>query len=303
MSSPVLHHWVPKVYLRQFLIEGGRNGSFVWCRDLTHQYDSRPKRLGINHGIFKSPDYYTDQRYSDPHVFEKKLLGGLIEPMYHQIMQEVNAERLPQLARENLLNWLFVSKLRSPFMRENARRFIWQYYHMSHKMQGKVLGAQEEAAFEQYIARVSKEAVLDAMTNSDDAAKRMQEQFAVLNAKHWRILRSPAERSFMGNDNPGFSPNMDDRFAQQRPFHHVMEINAHSIILYVLSARYCLEITPFLKDTPLTDEWCAMNMNIQFVDASPGLVDYINSGTYYTRHKLIISNSLDLLERSEYQTV
>ncbi len=59
--------------------------------------------------------------------------------MYHQIMQEVNAERLPQLARENLLNWLFVSKLRSPFMRENARRFIWQYYHMSHKMQGKVL--------------------------------------------------------------------------------------------------------------------------------------------------------------------
>lgn len=292
-----MHHVVPKVYLRQFLIDGGKGGRFVWCYDFSNQYERRPRRLGINHKVFKSADYYTDPRYSDPHVFEKGLLGGLIEPMYHQIMTEVNSERLPRLARENLLNWLSVAKFRSPFMREHVKRFMQQYYNLANRMTGRNLTPEQEAALQRHIAQASKEVQLDAMTDSEVAVKRTQDTFAILNAKHWRILRSSSQIPFWTSDNPGFSPNMDPRFAVERPFHHVMELNADSVIYYVLSSRYCLEIEPFRQGTPLTEEWCALNMDITFEDASPEEIDFINRGTFHTRHKLLISDSKELLDR------
>ncbi len=126
------------------------------------------------------------------------------------------------------------------------------------------------------------------------AQNLLELHFQTLNAKHWRILKSYPDFPFWTNDNPGFSPNTNPMFARDNPFHQVIELNASSIIYYVLTPKYCIEISPFEEGTPLTI--CALNMEIKFEQATPELVDYINQGVFYSLYKLIISNSKKMLD-------
>lgn len=295
MSRPKHQHYVPKVYLRQFLENNGSGGSYVWCYDFSNKFESRPRRLGIDDKVFTEVDYYTDSRYTDPLVFERSLLAGFHEPTYVDIMRDVLREQMTPATVEALMNWLSLSKSRSPIMRELPRYWMESYYRIAHKMQGIALDDAEQQRLKEHIEATAKRAQLDSMSDSEQAIERMQDHIATLNAKQWRVLRSHPDMPFWTNDNPGFSPNMHPAFAVDRPFHHTMELNAGSEIYYVLSPKYCLEITPFFAGTPLTV--CALNMEIPFEDATPMMVDFVNQGVYHTRHKLLIADRKKIFDR------
>jgi hypothetical protein len=282
-NKPKEQHYIPRVYLKQFQIDLETNKGFVYCCDLSDPHQCKVQRLGLNDRLFKLRKYYNDSRLADPFCIER-VLGTDIEPTYHSIMQVIgNEEPLSTEIRENIVGWLYFTQCRAPYLRDNAKRmmrFIVETTNDYNKHQPDQL---EQRTIAKYIDETAKEVQLDCFSASKHTDELLTTHIETLNAKHWKILKSLPDLPFWTNDNPGFSPNQSEKFVLDHPFHPVMELNGRSIIYFVLSPQYCLEIRPFFQGTPL--ELCAMNMDIQYVQADPEYINYINKGVFHTKYK------------------
>jgi len=294
MSKKLQQHYIPRVYLKNFQIDDSENKSFVYCIDFSNKYNRNPQRKGINDKIFKEKKYYNDPRLVDSFAIED-VLAEKFEPKYDKIINSISKEEeLSKEIIENLMIWLYISKMRSPYHRENTKRLLKHFIEITNGYNKHTPDEKEKQVIEKYIKHKSKEVHLNAFSDKEQAEKLIKLHIETLNAKHWRIIKSYPDFPFWTNDNPGFSPNTHPLFVKDFPFHQVMELNSYSIIFYVLTPKYCLEIIPFEQGTPLTV--CAFNMKIQFEQATHAMVDFINRGVFYTRYKLLISNSKKLLD-------
>lgn len=285
-------HVVPRTYLKYWKIAEDKN--FVYGIDFSNQFSKGIQTFGLNHKVFKEKKYYNHQSFENAYIIED-FLGEEIEPIYDKIMSEVNSEtNLSVEIREKVIIWLYISKLRSPHMRINTERITNFVYKTSERFLGKTLSQEKESAIELHAKQIAIEAQLNTFAADGQLKSLLNLFFEILNAKHWRILTSIPHFEFLTNDNPGFSPNTIARFVKDSPFHHVMEMNAHSIIFYPLSPKYCLEITPFLPGTPLNI--CSLSMEIKYEQASPELIVFINKGVLYTCNKILVSNNKEILE-------
>jgi Protein of unknown function (DUF4238) len=294
-NKPREQHYVPRVYLKQFQIDDVANRSFVYCRDLGNPYNIKVQRVGLNDRVFKLRNYYNDRRLTDPFLIER-VMGTDIEPTYDNIMQAIKQEGVLSAAiREDIVVWLFFTQFRAPHIRDNAERIMRFIIDSTNEYNKHRPDQDEQMVIAKYISQTAREVQLNCFSSSDQTSELAKSHIETLNSKHWKILKSFPEFPFWANDNPGFSPNQHERFASDQPFHPVMELNAHSIIYFVLSPQYCLEIRPFFQGTPL--DLCAINMDIKYEQADLEYIDYINEGVFYTRHRLLISNKRTLLER------
>ncbi|MEO6721910.1 MAG: DUF4238 domain-containing protein [Ferruginibacter sp.] len=294
MTKKIEQHYIPRVYLKWFQIDEAENKSFVYCIDFSNKFNTKVQRKGLNDTIFKQKKFYNDNRLVDPFAIEDAL-GKEFEPKYDGIIKAIELETSPSTQTvEDLMTWLYISKLRSPYFRSNTERVLDKVISITNAYNRHVPSEEEKSEIDTYIKRKSREVHLNSFSDMKEAQILLELHFQTLNVKHWRILKSRPEFPFWTNDNPGFSPNLNPMFAKDNPFHQLMELNGNSIILYVLTPKYCLEITPFQEGTPL--DICALNMKIKFEQASLELIDYINQGVFYSRYKLIISNSKGLLE-------
>ncbi len=294
MTKKIQQHYIPRVYLKHFQIDNTANKSFVYCIDFSNTYNVTTQRKGINDKIFKEKNFYNDNRLDYPSAIEDTL-AKKFEPKYENIINAISAEVSPPKAIiEDLFTWLYISKRRSPYNRANPKRHLEFYYRIKNSYDEHTPSDDEKKEMEKYIANRSREIHLSPFSDMTLAENLIKIYTNTLNAKHWRILKSQPEVPFLTNDNPGFSPNLHPLFAKENPFHKVMEMNGNSIIFYVLTPKYCIEITPFTEETPLGI--CALNMNIKFEQASPALIDFINMGVFYSRYKLLISNSKKILD-------
>ncbi len=295
MTEKIQQHYVPRVYLKHFQIDNSANKSFVYCIDFSNKYNSKPQRKGINDKVFKEKKFYNDHRLVDLFAIEDTLAKEF-EPKYENIITEISKEINPSKETiEDLMIWLCISKMRSPYHRAITKRFLEWYIDITNKYKGHHPNENEKKEIENYITKTSRAVHLNSFSDMTQAEELVKLHIETLNAKHWRILKSQPGFPFCTNDNPGFSPNVHPLFAKDFPFHQVMELNNNSIIFYVLTPKYCIEITPFQEGTPLTI--CALNMDIKFEEASPALIDFINRGVFYSRYKLLISNSKQLLDK------
>lgn len=291
-KEKIEQHIVPRTYLKHWRIAEDKN--FVYGIDFTNEYKKEVQIFGLNDKVFKQKRYYNDNLFQNPYIIED-ILGEDIEPTYEIIMGEVNSEQnLSQPIREKLMQWLYISKIRSPFLRNSTERMTNFIYKTTERYKDKNLSEEKEKAIEHNSKQLAKRIQLSAFTDKEQVNKLWTLFKETLNAKHWRILKSIPQFQFWTNDNPGFSPNTVDRFAKDIPYNHVMEMNSSSIILYPLSPKYCLEITPFRMGTPT--DICALTMEVKFVQISPVIIEYINKGVLYTRNKLIVSNNKEILE-------
>jgi Protein of unknown function (DUF4238) len=292
-TKPREQHHIPRVYLKQFEIDQGANKSFVYCRDFSNPYNTKVQRIGLNDRMFKLRNFYNDRRLFDPFIIER-LLSTDVEPTYEGIMNTIKREEpLSVSIREDIMSWLFFTQQRSPFLRKNTKdiiRFVIDTTTQYHK---RHLNGEEKQLVEKYIDQSAREIQLNGFCSSEDTDKMLMTYIETLNAKHWKILKSPQNLQFLTNDNPGFSPNLHPKFAAYRPFHPVMELNHSSIIYFVFSPQYCLEIRPFFDGTPL--DICAMNMDIKYEQVAPDYIGLINEGVFYTKYKLVITNVRTML--------
>ena len=185
--------------------------------------------------------------------------------------------------------------MRSPYTRNNAERMANFMYKSIESYGGKSISPEKEEAIDIYSKQLAKKIQLNTFADQNQLEKLLSLFIETLNAKHWRILKSNPQYEFWTNDNPGFSPNIDERYAKDNPFHRVMEMNSSSIILFPLSPKYCLEITPFKTGTPL--DVCALSMDIEFKQIPLNHIEYINKGVLHTCNKLVISNNRTILEQ------
>ena len=291
-KEKIEQHIVPRTYLKHWRI--AEDKKFVYGIDFTNEYKKEVQIFGLNDKVFKQRRFYNDNLFQNPYIIED-ILGEEIEPSYEIIMREVNSEQnLSQPIREKLMLWLYISKMRSPFMRDNTERRANFIYKTIARYKDINLSDEKVKAIEHYSKQLAKRTQLRTFTDKEQVTTLLTLFIKTLNAKHWRILKSISQFQFLTNDNPGFSPNTDERFATDTPYHHVMELNSSSIILYPLSPKYCLEITPFRMGTPL--DICALTMEVKFEQVPTEIIEYINKGVLYTCNKLIVSNNKEILE-------
>lgn len=294
MSKKIKQHYIPKVYLKWFQIDNDQNKNFVYCVDFSDKYKIKTQRKGINDKVFKQKKFYNDNRLTDPFAIEN-VLGSDFEPKYNSIIESISSEsKITTGTVEDIMTWIYISKMRSPFLRANSERLLDFIISTTNAFKKKVPTEEEKKEIDNYIKVTARQIHLNQFSDPKQAKELLELHFNTLNAKHWKILKSTPDFPFWTNDNPGFSPNTNPMFAKDTPFHQVMELNGDSIIFYVLTPKYCLQITPFLAGTPLNI--CALNMDIEYVQAAPDLIDYINKGVFYSRYKLVISNSKKLLD-------
>ncbi len=285
-------HVVPRIYLKYWKIAKDKN--FVYGIDFSNKYKKRVQEFGLNHKVFKERKYYCNPSFSNPYIIED-LLGNEIEPRYDEIMDEVTREiNLSFGIREKVIQWLYYSKMRSPIIRNNTARMASFLYNTSLSLNEQSLRGAEKKELVRNETRMAKDVQLNTFAHDGQLESLLTLFIETLNAKHWRILKSIPRFEFLTNDNPGFSPNTNTLFAKDVPFHHVMEMNADSMIFYPLSPSYCLEVAPFVKGTALNV--CAMEMEIKYEQAEPELIDFINEGVKYTCSKVVISSTRNILQ-------
>lgn len=284
-------HIVPRTYLKHWRITDNQN--FVYGVDFSNKYKKGVQTFGLNDKVFKENKYYNDNSFENPYIIED-ILGKDIEPDYEIIMNEIKSEQnLSIPVREKIIQWLYFSKMRSPYIRNNTERISNFMFKTIEKLNKSNYNQEIEHQIEIYSKEFAKKVQLSAFSDVNQAEKLLSLYAETLNSKHWTIIKSIPEFEFWTNDNPGFSPNTIDHLAKSKPYHPVMELNESSIVIYPLSPKYCLIISPFKKGTPLNI--CALNMDIEYNEATPELIDYINKGVFYTRNKIIIGTNKEIL--------
>ncbi|MVN76445.1 DUF4238 domain-containing protein [Hymenobacter sp. HMF4947] len=285
-------HTVPRTYLKHWKISDAE--SFVYAIDFARKPRPVVDRFGLNDSVFKRDRYYNDNTFIHPYALEEAF-SKYIEPEYENIVNEIKEENvITQTTREKIIFWLYTTKMRNPVMRNNHERIIHFLMTTKARWGGRPLEADEEQAINQYSKDLAKKMHLGALVDENDAKDLSDLFLQTMSAKRWRILKSHSLYNFWTNDNPGFSPNVDERFAIDRPYHHWFELNAKGVMFFPLSPKYCLEISPFTEGTPL--EVNALTMHIPYTEASLTYIDYINKGVFYTRDRFVISNNKQILE-------
>jgi hypothetical protein len=285
-------HVVPRTYLKHWRIAEDKN--FVYGIDFSNKYKKSVQTFGLNDKVFKERKYYNDPSFENPYIIED-VFGEEIEPTYDQIMAEIASEKKLSIdIRKKIMQWLYISQMRSPYIRNNTERIAKFLYKTTEYYNNSDLLPEMESFFEQQAKEIAKETQLSAFAHEGQLQSLLTLFIQTLNAKHWRVLKSIPQVEFWTNDNPGFSPNIVERFAKDFPYHAIMEMNARSVIFYPLSPKYCLEVSPFFTETPL--DVCALTMEIKYEQAPIELIDFINNGIFYTCNKVLVSNNKELLE-------
>lgn len=292
-KQPKEQHYIPRVYLKQFR-DIALNGSFTHCVDFSNKYNTNVQTVGLNDAVFKIRNFYTDKRLKDPYLIEK-LFSQNIEPLYEEIMKEINLEGpISKITRENIMLWLYSTNMRAPYRRWNSERIMNWVIEMTDRFHERVRSEEEKERIKKYVKNSVREIQHDFFIDKEREKEHFDFYYSELVAKHWRILKSTPTFPFWTSDNPGFSPNTNQKFSHSQPFHPLIELNSGSIVFFVLSPKYCLEITPFLKGTPV--EANALNINISFKQAPLDYIDFINRGVFHTKYKLVISDSKKMLK-------
>jgi len=115
-------------------------------------------------------------------------------------------------------------------------------------------------------------------------------------SKRWTILKSKREIPFIGNDNPGLTIDLGAKESQEEPrLGKGIILNANTLVYFVLSSRFCLEIRPFDQDTP---PWInALNEKTKYEQASMKQITTINELVASSRKQLIFASKKSLLEK------
>jgi hypothetical protein len=146
-------HIVPRTYLKHWKISDAQN--FVYGIDLSNKYNKGVQIFGLNHKVFKERKYYNDNSLQNPYTIED-VLGEEIEPNYDKIMNEVNSEIiLSQPIREKIMQWLYISKMRSPYTRNSAEQMANFLYKTTELYKEKNLSPEKEKAIEEYSQRLA----------------------------------------------------------------------------------------------------------------------------------------------------
>jgi hypothetical protein len=282
-------HTIPKVYLKHFKIDNDLNRSYVYCIDFNGKKIEVQKK-GFKDPIFKQKKFYNNPKFKDPFLIEN-VFGENFEPKYEKIMKVIsNEEKIDEDIMSDLIFWLYISKMRSPYLREDLKDKMSWYFETYNSLNNISQTIEEKEEQAKYIDKYAREIHLSSFAEEEQVKKLYEIYVKTLSFKEWIVLKSSETLPFWTNDNPGFSINTNLESAIEKPFHFNLEMNSTSINCFVLSPKYCLLIKPFMGKTDFM-----LNKNLTYESASINQINLINYGVFYTKQRTLISNSSTLL--------
>lgn len=294
MSNPISQHSISKTYLKQFRINCSTKNAQVYVIDFSNKFNNKIQTKPIGASIFKIDNYYNTESPSNPFKLER-FMGQEIEQKYQRIIDDIENDEISSETVQNLIPWLYYSKFRSPMIREHLKSLLnWTSDTIENYKHNQIEKHKKDLADSKLSRNGARQIHVQTLLNPTIVEELLSLFYDSIIEKSWSILKSEPSFPFWTNDNPGFSPNLNPLFAKTTPFHLQFECNEKSVLYYVLSPKYCLEIKPLNSKTNYVKE---KGIEIRFPIASPKLIDYINYGTYKTIHKLLISNNKRLMER------
>jgi hypothetical protein len=290
-GAPIKQHELSKTYLKRFVSDpNSRNKkSYVECLRIFPKKFIEKK--SIKSDFFTTEDFYSAQG-DNPFIIEE-FFANSIEPFFNDIMREVFSEKsLSQHAKEKLVLWLWFSKFRNSHFRTSLDQVTNFMLTSRAKYTSRSIKEfiELKEGIDDYSKQVSKKQQIESLLNNEHIENFM----GALQTRHWLILKSNDNNSFITNDNPGFSVNVDWGMGKVDVGSINLQFSLHYLATnyYPLSPKYCLMISPFRKGTSLsTDYW---NLKIRYIATNNNL---INENTYLLMRKFCISNKKEFLEK------
>ncbi len=292
MSNPIKQHYIPKTYLKQFVINKNdfKFKSKVYCF-WENDYESKIEPNGINDSKFKSENFYTIENSSTPYEFEF-FFSNLVEPLYPKIINEIQKEcNLSIECRRDLISWLFFNKLRNKNLRDSLNK---QIYWVSNTLYRMGYGGDSiyNNDFKLMAETYSKSIHMNSIINQE-LLEKFDESVGI---KYWTILKSNLDNRFLTNDNPGFSININMNVLDLNSINSFLTIKHEASIFFPISPNYCLRISPYLEGTEYNLN--LQNQVIKFKDVDNEIIDMINKITVITKTNYLIANNKSLLEKN-----
>ena len=258
MSNYRKQHVIPKTYLKHFSTNSDGIGLFVI--DNEHEYKLGIQKRNSGDKIFWEKNYSDTAFFEDRKAIEK-IFANHIEHNYNSIVHVIEKEN-PTVSldvKEELIKWIFYTKLRSPIWENHIKNFT------------------SELFFE----------------------KSLNEFITHSMSMRWTIYKSPNNEYWWTSDNPGCCLNLKEYELTEKIIPTpIYEFNGvDTILFYPLTKKYCLNIHPYLQGEDVNLNITNTDITIECVDS--GLLKQINYLTLITQKRLIISTNYDSLKKIE----
>jgi hypothetical protein len=187
---------------------------------------------------------------------------------------------------------MFVSKMRSPYHREKIKdQMIW-FLENRRKLMTPNETIPKESDIISYVNEVSREIHLSSFIDKEQFNQLYEIYVFSLLFKDWCILKSTDNAQFLTNDNPGFSIDARKMIDSNLRYSKTLIMEESSLIYFVLTPKYCLEIRPYENNPP-----SIYNKKVRYEEASIEKINLINYGVFETKFTALIANSKEQLNQ------
>lgn len=302
MSSPKDHHFVPKVYLKEFsnshkqlfqILKGYSNISVKSIGQVC--YKPYYFRLNSNDRFFLHK--IEDQNYIEKNVFKKQ------ENSYQKLLKKITFPSLSSLLLNKsevilFLETLITIKKRNPTYREQIIKELKEYIISDHfkkqaeigiELSKKVGEIEPEKYFERFIeeATTSKEKqsdfYLDTFLDEENNTTKIVTQI-LLRYKLF-IYHAPIGSEFITSDNPGFT---------MLPNGELLSFGGFGLpftFAFPLTPKCCL----YINYLNFEQDNYSLKKSIHIIHTNKNFVDTVNEGTYKIAIEKIFSYSQNTL--------
>jgi hypothetical protein len=143
-----------------------------------------------------------------------------------------------------------------------------------------------------YVKEISKEIHLSSFIDEKQFNILYETYVFSLLFKDWCILKSTDDVQFLTNDNPGFSIDARKIINGSLRYSKTLIMEESSLIYFVLTPKYCLEIRPYESTSP-----SIFDKKIRYEHASIEKINFINNGVFETKFTTLIANSKEQLNQ------
>ena len=268
MTTPKLHHYVPRFYLKRFLDIDG----LLWVFDKVTQkvFQTTPERIAAETHFYRIPDLIGTEH--DPNFLETEFsalesrIAGLTERWLSSAANLNPIEKVEMTDEERQEMSLFISL---QFLRTAEQRDILAAFA-------------QETAYKEEISKDEKINLHAAMLWNGHVVQDIAER---VHKSIWLFGRNTTETPFITSDNPVCVKTPDNRMWLKAPG----ILSPGTYIVFPLSPQimlYCKE----------PSHWAALKQfdaSMSPVTFSKEMVEHENSGQVFMASRFVISNCSD----------
>lgn len=276
MSTPKLHHYVPRFYLKYFT--DNKDQFWVWNKENKKTFKSSPYGVAAENYFYRIPEFIDTE--TNPLVLEfdlsklesdaSKIIDNWIDKLdCIQLM-----EKLTITKEERKIISFFISM---QFFRTAEQRKILTAFSKTTGVYKSDIDKDEEINLHSYF--LYREGIVDEMT-------------AWIDKSIWIFARNTSDIPIWTSDNPVCFKTKDNYMWLKGP--GIM--SEGSYIVYPLTPQYIL----YCKESSYWDSLKALNNSLSPVELTSEMVEHENAGQVFSATRFVISTDNEFTFANEF---